>query len=61
MSTTDPTPYSVLRVEMEPMNPPKPVGIGVFKDGKLLAHLTIDELRRAVSEYEEMLATYKAR
>lgn len=43
-----------LRVEYFAVNPPKPTGIGVFADGKVVAHLTAEQLREALERYDEM-------
>ena len=55
------TPYSELKIEMQPMNPPRPVGFGVFKDGKLLAFLTLEEVKKGLLEYEAMEDRYQRR
>ena len=55
------TPYSVIRVEVQPTNPVKPCNFGVFKNGEIRAYLEYEEVKRALSEYELLLAAYEAR
>jgi hypothetical protein len=42
-------PTATLRVEQVMLNPPKPVGCGVFVQGRLIAVVTLDELKRAAA------------
>jgi hypothetical protein len=54
-------PNARLTVEMQPMNPPKPLAFGVFADDRLIAMLSYDETKRALVQYEAMyLARYGA-
>ncbi len=47
-------PQATLAIESHPMNPPKPLGVGVLVDGKLIAVMPLDELRRAAAHLAEM-------
>lgn len=49
-------PTASLRIECASVNPPKPIGIGVFSDGKMIAVLELDELKRVASQLEELIA-----
>lgn len=45
-----------LRVETQPLNPPKPIGIGVFDESKVMvAYLTRDQLEEALFAWEVLL------
>lgn len=44
-----------LAVEFQPMNPPRPTGVGVFKDNVIIAFLTIEQLKTSVEQYDSMV------
>jgi hypothetical protein len=48
------TPVAKLAIETAQINPPKPLGCGVFVDGKLVAVVELDELKRAAKRLQEL-------
>lgn len=38
------------------MTQPKPLGFGVFADGKEVAHLSVEQLRAALARFDELNA-----
>jgi hypothetical protein len=53
------TEYSA-RVEVHPLATPKPIGIGIFADGKPVAHLPADLLREVLKRYDDLQQAYSA-
>ena len=52
MSEPTPTyPTLQLRLECAMVNPPKPLGFGVFNGDKMVGVMTIDELRRGLDQW----------
>lgn len=47
-------PVGQLRIEVRPMLPPKPMHFGVFADNRLIAYLTYESVKEAVTKFEEM-------
>lgn len=45
-----------LRIESFMVNPPKPCGVGVFLENKVVAYLKIEQLREIVRRWDEMEA-----
>lgn len=45
-----------MRIESFALNPPKPVGVGVFSGNKVVAYLKIEQLREIVKRWDEMEA-----
>ncbi len=43
-------PVAKLHIEMAMVNPPKPTGIGVFVEGKMIAVVELDELKRVAAQ-----------
>ncbi len=50
-----------IRVECAMTTPPKPLGFGVVKNGKVVAVLSLEQLEAAISEYRELAAVFDAR
>lgn len=48
------TPIAKLAIETAPVNPPRPLGCGVFVDGKLVAVVELDELKMAAKRLQEL-------
>lgn len=48
-----------LSIECAMTNPPKPTGIGVYDDKKLIGIMTLDELRACAARLEELEAALK--
>lgn len=49
-------PTATLRIECAAINPPKPLGVGVFADGKMIAVVELNELKCASSELEAIIS-----
>jgi hypothetical protein len=49
-----PLPTARLRLEAHPTNPPRPTGCVVQVDGRLVAVLTLDEVRAIARRIDEM-------
>jgi hypothetical protein len=43
-----------LHVECYMTNPPKPLGFGIIVEGKVVATLTLEQVREALHRYEEL-------
>ncbi len=48
------TPIATLAIETAMVNPPKPLGIGVRIDGKLIAVIELEHFKAIASRLEEM-------
>ena len=47
-------PQATLRIETHLTNPPRPIGVGVFVDRKMIAVVSLDELRKAMERLTEL-------
>ena len=52
-------PTAKLAIEFQPINPPKPTGIGVLVDGKPIAYVDLDNFKEIASKLAEMEAVRK--
>jgi hypothetical protein len=47
-------PVAKLHIECATINPPKPLGVGIMADGKIIATCSLDELRNAVTRLHDL-------
>lgn len=52
------TPTLRISIECQMMNPPKPVGCGVFDGDKMVGVITLENLRACMGRLEELEATH---
>jgi hypothetical protein len=51
---SDPIPAATLRIECAQINPPKPLGCGVFVEGKIIATVTLENLRATMMRLHDL-------
>lgn len=49
-------PQATLKVEVSAINPPKPTSVAVIVDGKPIAWVDLDEMRRAIRLIDQIEA-----
>lgn len=47
-------PTAKLKIECQMINPPKPAGCNVLVEGKLVAVVTLDDLRAVIADLERL-------
>jgi hypothetical protein len=53
-------PKASLKIECAMVNPPQPIGCGVLVDGKVIATLTLEEVKLVVTRIEELEARWRS-